>query len=233
MRRLRGQEPVILNRDDAYIGVLVDDLVTRGVDEPYRLFTSRSEFRLLLRQDNALRRLGPLAQRLGLLTDQEIRVVERRLREEEEILEVARETQITSAQAAKSDALGGAELTGTERIAAVAKRPGVSLAALLAAAKCGEAFSAEGVLAAEIEIKYGGYLARERAAASRLAEMAGFALPIDLPYLELKSLATEARQKLAAVQPATLAQAARVPGVTPSDLHNLVVEATKHRRGVA
>ncbi len=233
VRRLRGQEPVILSRDDAYIGVLVDDLVTRGVDEPYRLFTSRSEFRLLLRQDNALRRLGPLAQRLGLLTDGESRIVERRLREEEEILEFARETPITSAQAAQSDTLGGAELSGTERIAAVVKRPGASLAALFAAVGRGVNFSAEGVLAAEIELKYGGYLARERAAASRLAEMAGFALPINLPYLELKSLATEARQKLAAVQPATLAQAARVPGVTPSDLHNLVVEATKYRRGVA
>jgi len=109
----------------------------------------------------------------------------------------------------------------------------VSLTALFAAVERGGEFSAEGVLAAEIELKYGGYLARERAAASRLAEMSGFALPIDLPYLELKSLATEARQKLAAVQPATLAQAARVPGVTPSDLHNLVVEATKYRRGVA
>ena len=93
--------------------------------------------------------------------------------------------------------------------------------------------SDDALAAVEIEIKYAGYLAREREAASRLAEMASFALPVDLPYLELQSLATEARQKLSGVRPATLAQAARVPGVSPSDLHNLVVEAIRWRRSVA
>jgi tRNA uridine 5-carboxymethylaminomethyl modification enzyme len=124
-------------------------------------------------------------------------------------------------------------LADSDRVAAVARRPGVSLAALLEAAGVNQGLDPSAVLVAEIELKYDGYLAREREAAARLAELTSFVLAPDLPYLELRSLATEARQKLDRVRPATLAQAARIPGVTPSDLHNLVLEATRRRRQVA
>ncbi len=233
VRRIRDAEPVILRRDAAYIGVLVDDLVTRGVDEPYRLFTSRSEFRLLLRQDNALRRMAPLAEQLGLLTQEEHAVADRRFSQEEEILAVARATTITPGAAAPVLAPSGTRLEEPERVASVARRPGVSLGALLEAAGVALAVDEAAITSAAIELRYDGYLARERDAARRLAELASFVLPVDLPYPDFKSLATEAREKLDRVRPTSLAQAARIPGVSPSDLHNLVVETMRWRRRVA
>lgn len=218
-----------LGREQSFIGVLIDDLVTRGVDEPYRLFTSRSEFRLTVRQDNALGRLGVIARDAGLLRTSEIAAVERRLEREQEILAQARATSITPGAAAPAlEAAAEAPLTHAVRIAEIAKRPGVSLPALLEAAGLSTE-DRDAVLTAELELKYAGYFERERAQADRLRRLRDFSLPVELPYAELRSLSTEARQKLGALRPATLAQAAQVPGVSASDLQNLVIEVERRR----
>ncbi|GIW52902.1 MAG: tRNA uridine 5-carboxymethylaminomethyl modification enzyme MnmG [Gemmatimonadales bacterium] len=236
VRRARGEEPVMLGRDTAYIGVLVDDLVTRGVDEPYRLFTSRAEFRLLLRQDNALKRLGPLARELGMLRSHEVEILQRRLEEEERLLESSRTTRVSPDQANGWLELWGEQpLQEPTRIAELVRRPRVRLRELLRASGVELALGdlEEALMSVEIELKYEGYLERERQAARKLSEMANFRLPVDLPYLEFKSLSTEARQKLDRIRPQSLAQAGRIPGVSPSDLQNLVLEVLKRRRQVA
>ena len=228
------REPWIIDRDEAYIGVLIDDLVTKGVDEPYRLFTSRAEFRLLLRQDNALRRLGPRAARLGLLSDEQQRTLERRLERESEAAEWARAT------LAPPDlvnpylvARGTSPVAAPTALAKLVKRPEVSLLELVGPEgplSGNRAPEPDALAAAEMEIKYAGYVSIERALADRLHRQGEFKLPTDLPYLELPSLSIEARQKLDRIRPLNLAQAARIPGVAPSDLQNLMMEVRKLQR---
>jgi len=224
----RGEESIVLRRDEAMIGVLLDDLVTRGVDEPYRLFTSRAEYRLLLRQDNALRRLLPHARRLNLLSAQEVDFAERRLESEEEILRRAEAIAVAPSAANPLLSASGSEpITEPMRAAQLARRPGVGLAQLLVATGwTGETDRAEW---AEIEIKYAGYLQRERERAHQLSTMEEFRLDAELPYATFRSISIESRQKLDRLRPITLGQAGRVPGVSPSDLQNLVFETLRWR----
>ena len=229
-----GRLPVFFGRHTSYIAVLADDLVTRGVDEPYRLFTSRSEFRLTVRQDNALRRLGPIGLELGLYNSAEEERIAHRAAAEDDAAAIARSTSISPEAAGRllADA-ASTPLPHAMRIADVVKRQGVALADLFAAVGAGTQIPIEAIVTTELELKYGGYFERERSQADKMRRMGEFVLDDTLPYAQMRSLSTEARQKLTAIRPRSLAQASRIPGVSASDLQNLVIEVERHRRVAA
>ena len=218
-----GRDPVVLSRADGYIGVLIDDLVSRGVDEPYRLFTSRAEFRLLLRQDNALSRLFPIAERLGMLTESELEHARRRLGDEGRIRRHA-ETMAISPELANPvlAAVGERPLSEATRIAELVRRPRVGLKKLLEAADQLCDYLPESIGTAEIELKYAGYLSRERLAAQRIMQLYEMKIPLGTRFDSLSGLSTEAREKLARLKPGSIGAAAMIPGVSPSDIQMLV-----------
>jgi tRNA uridine 5-carboxymethylaminomethyl modification enzyme len=221
------RDPLVLGRGDAFIGVLIDDLITRGVDEPYRLFTSRAEYRLLLRQDNALRRLLPTAKTYGLLTDDELFRAESRLEREDGVKEFACRTSMEPDLANEMIPESESPVLQAIRIAELVRRPGTELARMVAA--CGYEAEPAAVAWAETEIKYEGYILRERENARRLEKLDAFELPGNLPYKSFNSVSYEGREKLDRIRPATLGLASRIPGISPSDLQGLVMEVIRWR----
>jgi tRNA uridine 5-carboxymethylaminomethyl modification enzyme len=230
--RGRGDDPFVVQRDEGYVGVLVDDLVTKGVDEPYRLFTSRAEYRLLLRQDNAIHRLGDRARKLGLLDPNEEATLDKKVSALAGLLKESRSRTLKpEAVGPLMERHGQALPKESRKISDLAKRPLLSLKELFSLGHGDIPVYEENLwLTAEIEMRYEGYLEREREAVERMKRMSDFDLPVDFPYSELLSLSTEARQKLADVRPESMAQAGRIPGVSPSDLQNLVFELMKQRK---
>ena len=228
---IRGEEFWLPGRDESYIGVLIDDLVTKGVDEPYRMFTSRAEYRILLRQDNADERLTRKAYELGVVGKERLAMLDEKERNVNRIISFLSETSI-SPEIVNNFLLelGTSEILQKVKAINIAARPQIKLDSLLSLLnpaflfeELNSEFYNESVESAEIRIKYDGYIARERIVADKIKRLEHLKLPDDINYSELLSLSTEARQKLNRIKPVNIGQAGRISGVSPSDVSILLM----------
>ncbi|MGW8315619.1 MAG: tRNA uridine-5-carboxymethylaminomethyl(34) synthesis enzyme MnmG [Bacteroidales bacterium] len=229
--KIRDDQEFVLGRDQAYIGVLIDDLVTKGVDEPYRMFTSRAEYRILLRQDNADERLTELSATIGLASKERVQLLEEKRKMSENIVRFLNQHSIAPDQINPFlERSGTTALKQKMKLVEIAKRPQVKLESLTAAVpelkklvdQCGKR-SSEVLETAEIAIKYEGYIAREKIMADKIKRLEKISLDEHFEYERLKSISTEARQKLSKIKPRTIGQASRISGVSPSDISVLLV----------